>query len=69
MSENSPFLSVRDVARLMNLSTGRIYQLLAAGEIPVSKIGGSYRVPAEAWNAWLSHKAAESLAAQQASSR
>ena len=61
------FLRVRDMATLLSVSPSRVYQLLADGEIPVSKIGGAYRVPKDAWDSWVSQKSAEALAASRKS--
>ena len=37
----------------MSLSRGRIYQLLASGQLPSVRIGRSIRVPARALERWI----------------
>ena len=39
MPKPSDFLTVRDVAEVLSLSTQRVYQLIAAGKIPVLRFG------------------------------
>lgn len=53
MKVDRELMRVADVAHLMGLTTGRVYQLIAAGEIPVVRIGGSLRIPRDAWDAWI----------------
>ncbi|MBU1701038.1 MAG: helix-turn-helix domain-containing protein [Candidatus Eisenbacteria bacterium] len=42
-----------DIAPLLGVTTGRVYQLIDAGVIPATKMGGSIRIPREAWELWL----------------
>jgi excisionase family DNA binding protein len=66
MNERQEFLRPAEVAPLLGVTTGRVYQLIGAGLIPAVRIGGSIRVPRSAWNAWLeglSKEALESLRA------
>jgi excisionase family DNA binding protein len=49
-------LRVRDVAARLHLTVGRVYQLIAAGEIPATRVGGAIRVPRVAWQRWLAEK-------------
>lgn len=58
-----PFLSVQDVANLLGLTKNRVYQLIAQREIPFARVGGTIRIPAEAWERWLSEKNAEAISA------
>ena len=48
-----------DVARLLNLSTERVYQLIRARELPSVRVGGALRIPRPAWEKWLATKSAE----------
>lgn len=42
-----------EAARLMGLGRSKIYDLAAAGEIPVVRIGKSIRIPMEALRRWI----------------
>ena len=46
-------LSAREVAPLLGVTTGRVYQLLAAGDLPFFREGRAIRIPRAAWEAWL----------------
>lgn len=65
MSRDSerPFLTVRDVAELLERSEPRIYQMIAAGEIPATRLGRRILIPRAAMDTWLEEKAREALAA------
>ena len=54
-------LKPRDVAPLLGVSTSRIYQLVAAGELPATRVGGAIRIPRAAWEAWLRGRTEEAL--------
>ena len=62
MNDSQQFLRPLDIAPLLGVSTSRVYQLIAAGEIPATKVGGSIRIPRDAWQEWLRDRAAEALA-------
>jgi excisionase family DNA binding protein len=48
------FLTVQQIARSLNLSSGRIYQLIAAGDLPATRIGRrAVRIPRTLWEAWV----------------
>lgn len=63
MTSAKHFLRPADVAPALGVTTGRVYQLIAAGEIPATKVGGSIRIPRDAWDEWLSKHRAAALAA------
>ena len=44
----SEFLSVRTVAERLNMSPQSVSRLIARGELTAHKLGGTYRIPAEA---------------------
>jgi excisionase family DNA binding protein len=44
-----------EAALLLGISRSKLYELLAAGEIPAIKIGRSVRIPVIALEAWISH--------------
>ncbi|MHB1417241.1 MAG: helix-turn-helix domain-containing protein [Chloroflexota bacterium] len=46
-------LHVSDVAKRLGLRRSRVYQLVAAGVVPSVRIGGSIRIPARAFEAWV----------------
>jgi excisionase family DNA binding protein len=46
-------LRASDIAPRLGVTTGRVYQLIAAGEIPAVRLGGAIRIPLEAWEQWL----------------
>ena len=49
----SPFLTVRDVARLLGKSEPRIYQLVTARRVPAVKMGGRVMIPRAAFERWV----------------
>jgi excisionase family DNA binding protein len=51
-----------DVAPLLRVTTGRIYQMVAAGCIPAVRLGRAIRIPRAAWEEWLRGKSDEALA-------
>ena len=63
MNQGKEFLRPADIAPLLGVTTGRIYQLIAAGEIPAVRLGRAWRVPRAAWDEWLQEKVGEALAA------
>jgi excisionase family DNA binding protein len=52
-----------EVAPLLGLTTGRLYQLIASGEVPAVKVGGAIRIPKQAWEQWLADRRDEALQA------
>ena len=59
----SEFLRPREIAPLLGVTTGRLYQMIAAGEIPYVRIGRRIHIPRKSWEEWL---AAMSEAARSA---
>jgi len=51
-----------DLAPQLGVTTGRIYQLIAAGVLPAVRVGRSLRIPRAAWEAWLAKQASQALA-------
>ena len=45
-----------EVADRLGISRAKVYELLARGELPVIRIGGSTRVPALALARWLTER-------------
>jgi excisionase family DNA binding protein len=56
-------LKARDLADKLGVSVPRVYQLIAAGEIPSVRVGNAIRIPRPAWERWLAGKAEEAQAA------
>lgn len=59
MEVQSEFLKPTEVAPLLGVGIGRVYQLISAGQIPAVRIGGSIRIPRSAWESWLRQKCEE----------
>ena len=57
------FLRPAEVAPMLNITTGRLYQLLASREIPSVKVGGAIRIPRQAWEQWLADQRDKALEA------
>jgi excisionase family DNA binding protein len=47
------FLTVTEVAAIMRVSKMTVYRLLHSGELPGLRVGRSFRVPAQALEAYL----------------
>lgn len=47
------FLTVAEVAEQMRVSNMTVYRILHSGELPAIRVGRSFRVPAEALEAYL----------------
>ncbi len=50
-------LRATEVASLLNLGRSKVYELMAAGELPVVRIGGIVRVPRSELETWIRSKA------------
>jgi len=62
MSSGKHFLRPADIAPELGVTTGRVYQLIAAGVIPATRVGGSIRIPRDAWEKWRSRHREAALA-------
>lgn len=62
MKANKPFLHPTEVAQLLGVTPSRVYQMIQAGELPATKVGGRIRIPTEAWAHWLKGKNDDALA-------
>ena len=49
-------LRIPDATDRLGLSRSTLYELIAAGELPVVRIGRAVRVPAAALVAWVEHR-------------
>ena len=54
-------LRASDVAALVGVTTGRIYQLIAAGKLPAVRDGRMIRIPRAAWEQWLREQTERAL--------
>jgi excisionase family DNA binding protein len=50
-----------EAARLLGISRSKLYELLAAGEIPTIHIGRSVRIPLVELKAWVNEQLASEL--------
>ena len=62
-------LTPADVAPLLGVTTGRVYQLISAGVIPALRIGGAVRIPRGAWETWLREQGKGAWAAAREAQR
>ena len=62
MESERELLRAADVAPQLGVTTGRVYQLIAAGAIPAVRVGGALRIPRGAWDEWLKGRSEEALA-------
>jgi excisionase family DNA binding protein len=69
MEQNTEMLRPKELAALLGVSRSRIYQLIAAGEIPLVRIGGAIRIPRPAWDEWLVRKKRTALASLRSAIR
>ncbi|HEX6351081.1 MAG TPA: helix-turn-helix domain-containing protein [Candidatus Dormibacteraeota bacterium] len=51
-------LRAEEAARMLGLGRSKVFQMLAAGELPVVRIGRSVRIPREELREWIKQKAA-----------
>jgi excisionase family DNA binding protein len=56
MNDVKQLLRPADLAPLLGVTASRIYQLIGTGALPAVRIGGSIRVPREAWERWLAEQ-------------
>jgi excisionase family DNA binding protein len=50
------WLKPADIAPMLGVTTGRVYQLIAARVIPATRVAGAIRIPRQAWEAWLAEQ-------------
>ena len=48
-----------EAAEAIGIGRSKVYELLASGELPSIRIGGSVRVPVAALHAWIERQLAE----------
>ena len=52
-------LSVKGAAEALDIGTSKVYQMVASGELPHIRLGGSVRVPVAALEAWVQERQAQ----------
>lgn len=50
---NTNYMTVADVKNYLNISQAAAYELTHRQDFPVSRIGGSIRIPRDAFLAWV----------------
>lgn len=63
MDRESALMRVAEVASLLGVSSGRVYQLIAQARLPATRCGRSIRIPRAAWEQWLVAQRDAALAA------
>lgn len=63
MKAQIQLLRPAQVAPLLGVTKRRVYQLIAAGQIPATKVGGAIRIPRDAWDEWLAGHRRAAMAA------
>ncbi len=66
MDTQKELLKAADVAPQLGVTTGRVYQMIAEGTIPATRVGRSIRIPRQAWEAWVGEQNAHAQASVQA---
>jgi excisionase family DNA binding protein len=66
MATERELLRPADLAPLLGVSIGRVYQLIARGLIPAVRVGGAVRVPRAAWEEWLRDRSEAALSSVKA---
>ncbi len=56
-------LTIRDVARLLKLTTKTVYAMANAGELPAFRVRGQWRILAADFERWLLERAREQVRA------
>jgi excisionase family DNA binding protein len=57
---NEPLLSVKQAAKMLNVSLRTMYGLIEAGRVPAFRVGGQLRLSRDALAAWLAEQATRS---------
>jgi excisionase family DNA binding protein len=50
---DEPLFNVAEAARILSLSKRTVYELIASGQLPAFRVGGSLRLSRDAVAAWL----------------
>lgn len=66
MGERREFFKPSEIAPQLGITTGSVYQMIRAGEIPAIRGGGSIRIPRRGFDAWLSEQSKRALVVTRA---
>ena len=50
-----------EAAEAIGIGRSKVYELLASGELPSIRIGGSVRVPVDALRAWIAQQSTKTV--------
>jgi len=53
MSDEEKLSKIKDIAKYLNLSESKVYELAQKGEIPAIRIGGAWRFKSDDISKWL----------------
>ena len=53
------FLRPSEISGSLGVTTGRIYQLLASGQLPSVRVGKAIRIPKKAFEEWVTAQTAQ----------
>ena len=73
--EPKDLIRVSELAPMLGVTSGRVYQLIGEGEVPATRVGRALRIPRPALEAWLqrctadANRSARQAAAKKANSR
>ena len=56
-------LKVEAAAKLLSLGRTKMYELIAAGDVPIIRLGRSVRVPTESLRQWVEERAKQNIPA------
>ena len=56
-------LKVETAAKLLSLGRTKMYELIAAGDVPVIRLGRSVRVPTASLRQWVEDRSKQSISA------
>lgn len=61
VSSQRLLLRVSEVAKALGLGRTKVYELIAAGELPVIRLGRAVRVPVTALQRWVEEREKQNL--------
>lgn len=56
MKTTQQFLTIRDIQEYLNISQSAAYDLTHRKDFPVCRVGGSVRIPSDAFYSWVEMK-------------
>ncbi len=64
MNDHRLLLRPHEAGDALGVSRSKVYELIASGELPSIRLGGSVRVPLEALHAWIGQQLTAQAAAR-----